>query len=270
MNESGLACLPMYDFAWTASAQDALWANLSARLRDEGIPAPMTLTRGPPLDEMWRDPALILGQACGYPYWFGLREAVRVVAMPRYRFDGCDGPLHCSFLIARRGDLRSGLAAFRGARAAINARDSNSGMNLFRAAVAPLASGRSFFAEVVVTGAHANSLAAVASGAAHVAAIDCVTYGLLERGRPDLVEQVVVFARTPASPGLPFITSAAHSPATTEAIRRCLLAVLADSALASEHAALGLAGAEVIDGSDYARVAELQQGARDLGYPELA
>jgi ABC-type phosphate/phosphonate transport system substrate-binding protein len=270
MSPSGLACLPMYDFPWTAAALDAFWFALTERLRAEGVEAPTTLTRGPPLAAMWRDPELILGQTCGYPYWFGLRESVAVIAAPVYGFEGCDGARHRSFLIARREDARRELAAFRGARAAINARDSNSGMNLFRAAVAPLARSRPFFAGVVVTGAHVNSLAAVAEGAADIAAIDCVTFGLLARGRPELVERVRVFAHTPASPALPFIASAAHPPEMLATIRQCLTATLADAELATELRALGLVGVEVLDPGEYAEVAKLERGAVDLGYPKLA
>ena len=36
----------MYDFPWTAQANDALWAALATRLRDAGIDAPDALTRG--------------------------------------------------------------------------------------------------------------------------------------------------------------------------------------------------------------------------------
>src|SRR5665811_293725 len=103
-----------------------------------------------------------------------------------YGFEGCEGAKHCSFLIVRRGEAERGLAGFRGARAAINARDSNTGMNLFRAAIAPLAKGHPFFSDVVVTGAHALSFAAVAEGTADIAAIDCVSFGLLRRGRAEL------------------------------------------------------------------------------------
>jgi ABC-type phosphate/phosphonate transport system substrate-binding protein len=270
MKARGLACLPMYDFPWTAPALDALWAAFGARLRDAGLDAPSELTRDRPLDSMWRDPELTLGQTCGYPFWFSLRDRVALIATPVFDFDGCEGPRHCSFLIARRDDPRGNLAAFRGARAAINARDSNTGMNLFRAAVAPLAKARPFFAEVVATGAHALSLAAVAECAADVAAIDCVSFALLARGRPELVERVEVFARTPSSAGLPFITSAVHPPRTLATLRRCLFATLEDSALAADLATLGLVGAEVLEPTAYARVAELAQGAIDLGYPELA
>jgi len=266
----GLACLPMYDFPWTASALDDVWTAMSGRLRAEGLDAPEALTRGPPLNEMWRDPGLILGQTCGYPFWRDLRGRVLLIATPIYRFDGCDGPRHRGFLVARREDERRELGDFQGARAAINARDSNTGTNLFRAAVAPLAGGRPFFSEVVVTGAHARSLAAVANDFADVAAIDAVSFGLLGIGRPDLVERVRVFARTPSSPGLPFIASATLASATVASIRRCLFATLADPGLTAAFATLGLAGAEILDADAYAEVAELEQSAIDLGYPELA
>jgi ABC-type phosphate/phosphonate transport system substrate-binding protein len=263
----GFASLPMYDFPWTASALDAVWAAMAERLRAEGIDAPGELARGVELEAMWRDPGLILGQTCGYPYWRGLRDVVRVVATPVYAFEGCEGPRHCSFLVGRRDDPRAELADFRGARAAINARDSNTGMNLFRAAVAPLAGGHPFFAEVVAGGAHARSLEAVASGAADVAAIDCVSFALLARERPELVGSVKILARTPESPGLPLITS----PATDlPALRRALFATLEDPALKADLAVLGWVGAEILDFSVYARVAELEQAAIALGYPELA
>ena len=143
-------------------------------------------------------PQLIFGQTCGYPYWKSLRGRVALIATPTYGFDGCEGADHCSFLVARRGHARGGLAGFRGGRAAINARDSNSGANLFRAAIAPLARGRPFFGQVVVTGAHALSLAALVEDRADIAALDCVSFALLLRGRPELVERVEVVGRTPS------------------------------------------------------------------------
>jgi ABC-type phosphate/phosphonate transport system substrate-binding protein len=162
------------------------------------------------------------------------------------------------------------LADFFGARAAINARDSNTGMNLFRAAIAPLAHGRAFFSAVVVTGAHALSLAAVAEGTADIAAIDCVSFALLRRGRAEPVERVEVLQRTPSSPGLPFIASAALAPEALATIRRCLFETLADARLAEDFAALGLTGAEVLEPQAYEHTSELEEAAIALGYPELA
>src|SRR6185312_5878041 len=44
--EAPIAVLPMYDLAWTAAANDRLWAAISARLTEAGVPAPTGLTRG--------------------------------------------------------------------------------------------------------------------------------------------------------------------------------------------------------------------------------
>lgn len=265
-----IAGLPMYDFDWTTSALNAFWANLSMRLRRMGIDAPAKLARSVPPEEIWRDPMLVFGQTCGYPYWRSLRDRVALIATPAYAFEGCEGARHCSLLVARRGDGRSELKDFCGARAAVNGGDSNTGMNLFRALVAPLAQGRRFFAEVVITGAHARSLIAVAEGNADIAAVDCVSLALIRRGRPDLVERVQTIARSPTTPGLPFIASAALSPRTLACIRSALFQTLADPALSEALATLGVTGAEVLDAETYAYTSEIEQAAIELGYPELA
>src|ERR1700683_5629347 len=108
----------MYDFPWTAAANDALWAALAGRLRRSGIDAPAHLTREAELGELWRDPGLIFGQTCGYPYVPALRTSVALVATPVYRFAGCHGASHCSFLIANKARARRSLGDFAGARAA--------------------------------------------------------------------------------------------------------------------------------------------------------
>ena len=116
-------------------------------------------------------------------------------------------------------------------------------MNLFRAAIAPIAGGAPFFRAIVVTGSHEASVAAVAEGRADLAAIDCVSFALLTRGRPELIERVAVVAESPLSPSLPFIASARLGPQTIAAVREALFAALADPALAEARATLGLKGA---------------------------
>ena len=90
-------------------------------------------------------PGLIFGQTCGYPYVTGLKDTVTLIATPEYSFPGCEGASHRSFIIRRASDPRRALGEFRGATAALNAHDSNTGMNLFRAAIAPIAGGAPFF-----------------------------------------------------------------------------------------------------------------------------
>jgi ABC-type phosphate/phosphonate transport system substrate-binding protein len=258
-----IAALPMYDFPWVRAATDQLWALVRDSLRAQGIAAPESLTRAGDLQDIWADKGLLLGQTCGYPYWTRLRREAEVVAAPIYGFAGCEGPTHRSFLIARRDDARATLAEFRGDRAAVNGFDSNSGMNLFRAEVAPLAEGKPFFADVVETGSHAQSVAAVVEGRADVAAIDCVTYALLARGASQLVAATKIIGETQASPALPFIVSRALAPETRAAVRRALRDL-------PPIAELGLVGVAFLPESAYARVAEIEREAAELGYPRLA
>jgi ABC-type phosphate/phosphonate transport system substrate-binding protein len=265
-----VAALPMYDFPWVADAHDALWAAIARHLEEAGIDAPASLTRGRDLDALWGDPCLLFSQTCGYPYVQRLEDAVTLIAAPRYAFPGCVGAAHCSFLVAAKRDARRTLGEFRDARAAVNAWDSNSGMNLFRATLAPLANGGPFFGEVMATGAHERSLEAVVEGRADLAAIDCVSFALLSAGRPELTEAARVVAESPLSPALPFIASATLPSSIVEAVRAVLFAMLADDSLASARAALGLAGASDVTPETYERVSALEREAIAAGYPRLA
>ncbi|HXZ14552.1 MAG TPA: PhnD/SsuA/transferrin family substrate-binding protein, partial [Roseiarcus sp.] len=116
----------------------------------------------------------------------------------------------------------------------------------------------------------AASLEAVADGRAGLAAIDCVTFGLLSRHRPNVAERVSIIAETPSSPGLPFIMSAGWPEATVAAAREALFQALADPALAGARAALGLRSARVLADADYERVRDLEREAEAAGYPTLA
>jgi ABC-type phosphate/phosphonate transport system substrate-binding protein len=258
-----IAALPMYDFPWVRAATDRMWETVRDSLRAQGIAAPEALTRGPPFEEIWRNEGLLLGQTCGYPYWTRLRREAEILAVPIYGFAGCDGPNHCSFIIARRDDPRTRLEEFRGDRAAVNGHDSNTGMNLFRAVIAPLANGKPFFADVVETGGHAFSVIALTEERADIAAIDCVTYALLARGASQLIAAIKIIGETPASPALPFIASRALPPETRAAVRHALR----DLPPIPE---LGLVGVAFLAETAYARVAEIEREAQALGYPRLA
>jgi ABC-type phosphate/phosphonate transport system substrate-binding protein len=270
MTQALVASLGMYDFPWTADANDAFWAAMAGRLRAAGVRAPLSLTRAADLDEVWRNPGLIFGQTCGYPYVTRLRGKAVLVATPIYSFAGCEGASHGAVVVANKRRAGRALADFAGACAAVNARDSNTGMNLFRATIAPLPQGRAFFQRVIVTGSHEASLAAVASGEADIAAIDCVSFALLRQGRPELTNNIAAIAQSPRAPALPFIMSADLAKSHLGAVRAALFATLEDPALDDARNTLGLAGAEILDDAEYQRVTQIEQEAIALGYPALA
>src|SRR5579863_7521808 len=96
VTDEPVASLGMYDFPWTAAANDALWAALGGRLRAAGVAAPVGLTRGVDLHALWRSPGLIFGQTCGFPYVTALRASVALIATPVYAFAGCRAAAHRS------------------------------------------------------------------------------------------------------------------------------------------------------------------------------
>lgn len=267
---SRIASIAMYDMPRVRWANDALWAGVAARLRAAGMAGvPETLDRSLPLAEIWRDPALLLAQTCGYPLMTALSGTVRPLAAPVYRWPGCEGTTHRSLIIVAEASSFRALADLRGGRAAVNGVDSNSGMNLFRHALAPLAKDGRFFREVTVTGSHLASLDLVARGEAEVAAIDCVTFGLAARHRPELVVGVRVIGATATSPSLPFVTRADASDEEIAVLSAALAGAIADPALGEAVAALGLTSVEPAHVDDYAVVLGYEQEAAEAGYPVL-
>lgn len=246
------------------------WEALGERLRGYGLDAPSALDETVAYNEAWFRPDLLFGQTCGYPYVQHLRGNVQLVATPVYGLPGCDGPLKCSFIIVNAGSSARSIGDLRAARAAINEPGSNSGYNLFRAAVAPHAVDGRFFSSVIETGGHRASIDAVASGAADVAAIDCVTFGNTRRFDPERLAGVRVLAETTKGPGLPFITSASTSAKDLMTLRRALAETIADPELGDVCDTLSLRGISLLGDSDYETLAELDRGAARHGYPAIA
>ncbi|MDB5723546.1 MAG: phosphate transporter substrate-binding protein [Novosphingobium sp.] len=257
----------MYDLPWLRSANDDLWKILSDRLRARGVDdVPVSMQRGGDLIAMWTSPALLFGQTCGYPLMTRLGHGVQVVATPHYLAEGCEGPFHRAAIVVRRDDPARSLTDLRSRRAGVNGRDSNTGMNLFRAVIAQIADGPKFFGSVAVTGSHGRSLAAVISGRIDVASIDAVTLSLFRDRCPDRARELRILAWTPSVPSLPFITSTESSETLVIALRDDLDAVLGEG-IAPQS--LRIAGVSLLDRGDYETVVTLERQAIELGYPSL-
>jgi ABC-type phosphate/phosphonate transport system substrate-binding protein len=241
-----IAALPMYDLPEVAEETDALWRGLSSRLRAAGVEGvPQRLQRGGDPCELWRSSRLLFAQTCGFPLMHDFAGKLTVVATPCYSARGCDGPNYRSLIVVRADDLRSSVAEFRGAVAAVNSEESHSGFNILRWRVAQ--EGKApFFARLERTGSHVSSLAAVRSGRADLAAIDCVTFALLERHRPSALTGVRILEETAAAPGLPFVTATSTTVDELRLLRQALMDTLADPALSDECHALLLHGAEEV------------------------
>jgi ABC-type phosphate/phosphonate transport system substrate-binding protein len=267
-----VAALPMYNVT-PALAGD--WRTLLERVRRHM--QPWLDARGDTLElvdpetsltEFWLRDDVLLSQTCGYPLVHALDRRVQLVTTPVFAVDGCAGGDYRSVLVARKASGVASLAACRGLRVAYNSDDSNSGMNLLRHAVAPLADERPFFASVLETGGHLASLQALLDDRADVAAIDCVTFSFMLDHLPELGRGAVEIGITAASPGLPLIASKQVPPDGIDALRFALgQAVAHDQALAKQ---LKLGGFVQRPLDDYASILDLETDAIALGYPRLA
>lgn len=270
MDETRPAALAMYDLPEIQAANDVLWSAIALRLTAADLErVPPGLTRAHDPDAVWSNPDLLLSQTCGYPLMTWLGNKVQIVATPGYDVEGCDGPHHRSALVVRKNSATAGLADLRGRRCALNDHASNSGMNLLRDAIAPLAAGQRFFSDVVVTGSHEASIEAIVRGEADLAAIDCVTLHHLREFRPDLTRAIHILGWTRSAPGLPLITGETTTPAELNALRAALADALLDQAVRPALRMLRIKRFHVLPLAAYHRVRRLARSAAMRGYPEL-
>lgn len=257
------AALPMYNLsARLARGHEALLNVLA-----EEVGQAIVLASPADLPAFWRRPDVLISQTCGYPYMTGLRGMVTLLATPCYDFSGCSGSDYSSVIVVRDGRGIGVLADAAGRTVAVNDVHSNSGMNVLRHAVAPLARDGRFFGAAIQSGSHAASVRMVREGVADIAAIDCVTYGYLAQEDPQAVEGLKVLVYSARSPGLPLI---AGGGVPQDLVLRLRDALLRPSARLLElMRALRILAFEYRGDDDYARILELEAETRAAGYPEL-
>jgi ABC-type phosphate/phosphonate transport system substrate-binding protein len=217
-----------------------------------------------------RDPRLFLGHTCGYPLMKHLKDQVTPFCVPVFDVPGSDGKLYSSRFIVAANSTIEALDECRGKIAAMNAADSNSGMNVLRYAIAKYNPSAAFFSRVVQTGGHLHSLEAVADGTADVAAIDCVSFQLIQDHWPELIDQVRSIGFSAKTSGLPFVLPKSN-------IRDADLELLVDNlnqALANTpetiRSRLHLLRFESVVLEDYQSIVDLEAFAIDSGYPHLS
>jgi len=199
---NAVASLPMYDWPETVGAREAFWARVRDGLRARGVSAPDHLSSG----TAWRDPGLVFGQTCGWPWATTYREVLDPVAVPTGDCAGCGDGTYSSAVIVRADARVRSLSDLRGVCVAFNGTDSQSGVHALREAVAPLAGGEPFFGRGIRSGAHRESIRMVARGEADCAAIDAVCWAMARLYETQAVAKLRVVHTTAPAPALPFVT----------------------------------------------------------------
>lgn len=214
----------------------------------------------------WRSPDLLLSQTCGYPFVTSLRGKVRLVGRPSYELTHSSGGDHCSVLLCRADSAMTDLAGFQGSHGLINARDSNSGMNLLRHTLAGI-SDRGFFSTLTFTGSHRESMRRLKAGEGDLASIDSVTYDYLARDHSAEIDGLRILVRSARSPCLPYITSIGQTAADAVSIRNAMNEALGQLPEVSRDLAIK----EVLPASeaDYECLLEYERSAASRGFSFL-
>ncbi len=266
-----LASLPMYDLAEVRPATDALWQALRQAFQREGLAdVPEHLTRGAPVLSQWASPELFFSQCCGYDLVFGFSSALDLLAVPRYAQDtGCSAYDYRSCIVVREDSPAADLEDLRGAVCAINGFNSYSGTGSLRALVAPLSRNGRFFGGVKVSGSHVRSVETVRSGDADIAAIDCVTYALLMRHRPQALSGLRILQRTDPVPAPPYVASQSFAPNSIARIRAALITEMNRRPLPAYCDDLFIDGAEPVVLPAYSRLLAEDEKSLRVRYYEM-
>lgn len=265
-----IADLPWYDLPELVPATDAWWRGIAGHLRRLGVDrVPDALSREGSHAERWRHPELLLSQACGYDVLYDAADDLVPIATPCYRAEGCEGPRYRSIVVVRTGHRARTLADLRGARAAVNEASSHSGTNALRSVVAPLSRDGAFFSEVVVTGSHSDSLAAVHAGDVDVACIDTIVLALLRRARPAAARGLRPILCTASAWAPPYVLSAQAPEELRRAVQQALHDAMDDPDLAAARKALLLDAFVFLPPASYAELEAFEEPALEAGYFEL-
>ncbi|MGF1528996.1 MAG: phosphate/phosphite/phosphonate ABC transporter substrate-binding protein [Candidatus Competibacterales bacterium] len=260
------ASLPLFDFPELRDITDAWWTGLGRHLVRAGVTsAPTRLERPQDLDTHWLQGSPLLSQTCGYGL-LRLRHRVQLVATPCFNVPGSRGDRTGGMVLVHDHHPASDPRELYGTHCAIDRYSSQFGYNALRALVAPLADEGRFFKTVRVTGNMRNSVLQVHRREVDVCAVDSVTYALLARYAPGILENVRILCHLPPAPAPPYIT---HKDAHLPAIQAGLEGAFADPDLANVRASLFLGALVRLPMSQYSALDAQVRRARELGFKAL-
>ncbi len=200
-----IAALPMYLRPENRASHDALWSLIREALGPDPFDPPERLSHDLDIWAGWTSPDLLLGQICNLPYRARLKGNVQIVGLLDYGLPEAPAGYYYSHFVTHDRAVTDPLDLVA-ARFACNETLSQSG---YGAAQHWAKRQGTAFTDITKTGAHAESVRAIQERRADIAAIDAITWAMLDRaGQTDGVH---IIGRTDASPGQSLITAQADA-----------------------------------------------------------
>jgi ABC-type phosphate/phosphonate transport system substrate-binding protein len=220
--------------------------------------------------EQTLNPKTRLAHTCGYPLVTRYKGLLRPLNVPCFDMPGCEEGFYHSLFLVRDSDAARKLIDCEGYRAAVNRFDSNSGMNVFRAAIAKIKSTpatQAFFESVSVTGSHLDSVSAIARSEVDIASVDAISYHFISRFKPELCADLRVIGHSASTMGLPFVTRVNTLNLPGKSLTETLNQALKQSP--DSYSVLNLKAFRGVNLLDYQGIQALERFAIDKGYPSL-
>jgi ABC-type phosphate/phosphonate transport system substrate-binding protein len=240
-----IASLGMYPFAHLRDDYDRLWTAVGARLGD----TPEVLSHDLELHQVWQHHELLVGQTCGWPLVTELPDLVVIGAFDM-AVPFAAGGRYRSVIVASKPLGLAHWKADPGTRVVINGFDSLSGWVSLCDVWGGLPT------KVLETGAHVESMRAVAEGRAEVASIDAVSFEHFVQTEPMVAARLNVIGHGPRVPSLPLVMAPGHGNRLAE-VRAAFAQSVADPALTAVCGRLRIRGFVPFDRSDYLPLLEL-------------
>lgn len=255
---------PLRD-AWTALLSPLCW--IVAQTDDSFLTSALQL-RFDTSSDIYQSPQLFLGHTCGYPYMTRWKQSHQLVCVPEFEISGCSGTQYSSWFICHSDDQRSSFESFSGAIAVINGANSNSGMNVLRYQASLHTTNGRFFSNFNTSGSHTESMRAVATGDADIAAIDAISYHHIVKSDPMLANAIKVMGQSVYTTGLPFIThnnEQMDRSVLIDALNQCV-----EQSSDTNRERLKLIRFSEVSEADYDALIRLETEAIAAGYPTLS
>jgi ABC-type phosphate/phosphonate transport system substrate-binding protein len=258
----------MYSVSPSAAAA---WRALLARVIEESGVAMDIIDHAYPatLNDLWARSDLGCALMCGWPFVReGSVKTLLAAPVPAAAWAGGQPVYRSDFIVARDASFARLEDTF-GHRFAFNTEESHSGYNAPRAHLAKFAAHAPLFRELVgplVT--YQRVVAALADGAAEVAAIDSLSLEMIRRHAPELAAKVRVIDATATSP-IPAFVASGLGVEEAARVRAALLRLNASESGRRLLSDVCLTGFVEVDPERYQATQEMTKAAIAQKYPMI-
>jgi phosphonate transport system substrate-binding protein len=211
-----------------------------------------------------------IGFMCGLPYVMKADEPqpsielflAPVMKSKKYK----NKPIYYSYVIVHKDSKFENFSDLKGSTFSFNDEISNSGYNMPRAKLIAMGETSGFFAKIIRSGSHEESIRMVALGKADVSAVDSLVYDYDAVKNPEYVQNTKILEVLGPAGIPPIVISTRISRTLRQKISDILLGMKSDPLGAKILEQALVDRFIVVEDSNYNSIRKMSQQAQDSGY----